>query len=84
MLKLYAAKGGGNLYRSFRNLWMLEELGVPYEHVAAAPRSKEAKEGNPKWGKIPGILECFSYCHWQDITRHSSTPHAQGSFPILE
>ena len=59
-IRLYGAKGGGNLFRSFRNVWMLEELGVPYDHIAAAPRSKEANEGNPGWGKIPGMCHFFN------------------------
>ena len=33
---------GASAFRSFRNLWMLEELGVPYAHEAARPRAREA------------------------------------------
>lgn len=42
--------------RAFRVMWMLEELGEPYEHVPAAPRSDEAQEYNPL-GKIPALVD---------------------------
>ena len=42
--------------RAFRVLWMLEEMGVAYNHVPAAPRSTEAKEHNPT-GKVPALLD---------------------------
>jgi glutathione S-transferase len=51
MYKLY----GGTKSRAFRVLWMLEELEVPYEWEASAPRSDEVRAMNPS-GKIP----CFS------------------------
>ena len=41
--------------RAFRVLWMLEEMGQPYEHVASTPRSPEATEVNPT-GKIPALV----------------------------
>uniref|UniRef100_A0A7S0L0G4 GST N-terminal domain-containing protein n=1 Tax=Asterionellopsis glacialis TaxID=33640 RepID=A0A7S0L0G4_9STRA len=34
---------GRTSYRTFRNVWMLEELGIDYEQVLAHPRSKLAK-----------------------------------------
>lgn len=43
-------------FRSFRCLWMLEELGVHYQHVLAGPQSKEVKKYNPL-GKIPVLVE---------------------------
>ncbi|MEM8655130.1 MAG: glutathione S-transferase [Pseudomonadota bacterium] len=42
--------------RAFRVLWMLEELGQPYELVEAAPRSEDAKTYNPL-GKIPALVD---------------------------
>lgn len=42
--------------RAFRVLWMLEELGQPYELVQAAPRSDEARQFNPL-GKIPALVD---------------------------
>lgn len=41
--------------RTLRVLWMLEELGVPYEHVAAGPRSAEARAQNGT-GKVPILV----------------------------
>ena len=34
---------GSRASRGLRVLWMLEELGQPYEHVPAKPRSDEAR-----------------------------------------
>lgn len=42
--------------RAFRVLWMLEELGEPFEHVPAKPRTDEAKSFNPL-GKIPALVD---------------------------
>jgi glutathione S-transferase len=41
--------------RTLRVLWMLEEIGVSYEHVAAAPRSDEVTRFNPA-GKVPVLV----------------------------
>lgn len=42
--------------RAFRVLWMLEELGEPYEHIPAAPRSDDARKFNPT-GKVPALVD---------------------------
>jgi len=42
--------------RAFRVLWMLEELGQPYELEQAAPRSDTALAHNPL-GKIPALID---------------------------
>jgi glutathione S-transferase len=42
--------------RALRVLWMLEELGEPYEHVAAPPRSEDVVAVNPA-GKVPVLIE---------------------------
>lgn len=42
--------------RTFRVLWMLEELGVPYEHVPAAPQSQDVIALNPS-GKVPVLID---------------------------
>lgn len=41
--------------RTFRVLWMLEELGLAYTHVMAAPRSAEVRALNPA-GKVPVLV----------------------------
>jgi glutathione S-transferase len=47
---------GSSKFRPFRNTWMLEEMGVPYEHAAIRPRSAEAKAVNT-FGKIPTLRD---------------------------
>lgn len=42
--------------RAFRVMWMLEEMGIAYDHNPAAPRSDEAKKFNPS-GKIPVLVD---------------------------
>ncbi len=41
--------------RAARAIWMLEELGVPFEHVAAPPRSDEVLAINAS-GKVPVLI----------------------------
>ncbi len=48
MLKVY----GTAKSRAARVLWLLEELGVPFEHVNAGPRAPEVLAVNPS-GKVP-------------------------------
>ena len=42
--------------RTARVLWMLEEIGQPYEHRDAAPRSPEVKALNPS-GRVPVLVD---------------------------
>jgi glutathione S-transferase len=42
--------------RALRVLWMMEELGLPYEHVAAPPQSDDVIAVNPS-GKVPVLIE---------------------------
>jgi glutathione S-transferase len=42
--------------RAFRNVWMLEELGIPYEILNVLPASSIVKSYVPS-GKIPVLLE---------------------------
>ena len=42
--------------RAFRVLWMLEELGQPYEHLPARPHSDEVRALNPT-GKVPCLRD---------------------------
>ncbi|MCE0506016.1 MULTISPECIES: glutathione S-transferase family protein [unclassified Roseivivax] len=41
--------------RAFRPLWLLEELGVDYEHLPVGPQSAEVREASPL-GKVPVLL----------------------------
>lgn len=41
--------------RTFRVLWMLEELGLDYEHLPALPQTDEVRAHNPG-GKVPVLL----------------------------
>lgn len=47
---------GNTRSRTLRVLWMLEELGQPYEHHDAPPRSDDVIALNPS-GKVPVLIE---------------------------
>jgi glutathione S-transferase len=47
---------GSRASRAFRVLWLLEELGLDYNHLPVAPRSAEALAVNPS-GKIPALRD---------------------------
>ena len=47
---------GGASFRTFRCIWMLEELGIPYVHLPVKPGSPEVLRHNPL-GKIPVFLD---------------------------
>lgn len=47
---------GSKKNRGFRVLWMLEEIGQPYEVVPADPRSPEVIARNPS-GKLPVLID---------------------------
>ncbi len=47
---------GSRKSRAFRVLWALEELGVPYDHLPARPRSEEVRAVNPS-GKVPALID---------------------------
>ncbi|AUH33346.1 glutathione S-transferase family protein [Paracoccus tegillarcae] len=51
---MYTVIGTANS-RTLRVLWMLEELGVAYQHVPANPRSDSVVEFNPA-GKVPVLI----------------------------
>lgn len=52
MYRVIGTKGS----RTMRVLWMLEELGQPFEHVAAPPRSDAVRALNPA-GKVPVLVD---------------------------
>ncbi len=41
--------------RTLRVLWMMEELGLEYEHLPYPPRAKEMLDVNPS-GKVPALV----------------------------
>ncbi|MEX0282372.1 MAG: glutathione S-transferase family protein [Arenibacterium sp.] len=47
---------GTTTSRAFRVIWMLEELGAPYELIEAGPNSPEITAYNPS-GKIPALID---------------------------
>jgi glutathione S-transferase len=46
---------GSSKTRAFRVLFLLEELGLPFTHISAAPHSSQARDANPA-GKVPCLL----------------------------
>jgi glutathione S-transferase len=46
---------GNAASRAARVLWMLEELGLAYEHIGVKPRTDEVMRFNPS-GKVPVLL----------------------------
>lgn len=72
--------------RTFRVLWMLEELGQPYELVPAMPRSDEVLSRNPS-GKVPiledsGIPICDSVAICTYLAdKHGKLTHSAGTVP---
>jgi len=46
---------GNAASRAARVLWMLEELGLPYEHIGVKPRTDMVNRFNPS-GKVPVLL----------------------------
>lgn len=70
--------------RSFRVLWTLEELGVPYEIDPARPASAEMRAVNPS-GKAPAlwvegeyIYDSVAICQFL-ADRHKALTHPAGS-----
>ena len=48
---------GSAKFRPLRNIWLLEELGVPYKHVPATPRSAQTYEAGNPFGKVPALTD---------------------------
>lgn len=46
---------GDTASRAARVMWMFEELGIPFEHISAKPRTEEVVRFNPS-GKVPVLL----------------------------
>ncbi|WP_126975136.1 glutathione S-transferase family protein [Frigidibacter oleivorans] len=52
---MYTVIGTGRS-RALRVMWMLEELGQPFDHVPALPQSPDVTAVNPA-GKVPVLIE---------------------------
>ncbi|WP_116133580.1 glutathione S-transferase family protein [Tropicimonas sp. IMCC34043] len=72
---------GGVHSRSLRVLWMLEELGLSYEHVPAPPRSADVVALNPA-GKVPVlVVDGIPITDSTAILAFLSDRHGQLTFP---
>ena len=47
--------------RPFRNVWMLEEIGLPYRHIPCRPWSRLSKSVHPL-GKVPSLVVEYQSC----------------------
>jgi glutathione S-transferase len=67
--------------RAFRLIWMLEELGQPYEVDPAAPQSARARELNPA-GKVPCLLvDGAAFTDSAAILQHLADAHGACTHP---
>jgi glutathione S-transferase len=67
--------------RTFRVLWMLEEIGQPYELVQSSPRSDDVLALNPS-GKIPVFIDGdATITDSTAIITYLADKHAQLTFP---
>ncbi|MEO0773532.1 MAG: glutathione S-transferase family protein [Pseudomonadota bacterium] len=72
---------GSKKSRAFRTLWMLEELGVTYDHLPAMPHAPEVKAVNPS-GKIPAlVLEDAAITDSTAILTYLADAHGQFTHP---
>mmetsp|Transcript_8959 Transcript_8959/g.15038 ORF Transcript_8959/g.15038 Transcript_8959/m.15038 type:complete len:222 (-) Transcript_8959:18-683(-) len=63
---------GPTAFRTFRCAWMLEEIGVQYEHLSTAgPRSDDAKKHHPL-GKIPALVATYDDDDKRQLTLYES------------
>lgn len=72
----------GNLRtRTVRVLWLLEELGVAYEHLPAAPHSDTA-QSHTAFGKVPVLLDGdHAFTDSVAIMTYLADKHGQFTFP---
>lgn len=70
--------------RAFRPLWLMEELGLDYDHVPAGPRSDEVRRVSPL-GKVPVLIadgaaipDSGAILHYL-ADRHGGWTHPAGS-----
>ena len=66
--------------RSFRVLWMLEELGLEYEMISVGPRSEEIMAHNPG-GKVPAFqVDDKTIIDSSAIIQYLADVHGQHTF----
>lgn len=67
--------------RAARVVWMLEELGQPYEYMAVRPASDEAKGHNPS-GKVPVLVaDGVTLTDSVAIMTYLADKHGQFTYP---
>ncbi|MBD3679554.1 MAG: glutathione S-transferase family protein [Rhodobacteraceae bacterium] len=67
--------------RALRVIWMLEELGLPYEHHPHMPKSEDVLRLNPS-GKVPVLIEGDTVLtDSAAILNYLADRHGQFSFP---
>ncbi len=67
--------------RAFRVMWMLEELGVPYEHIPTPPRDPSLAEINPS-RKVPILKDGDNYIiDSVAILQYLADKHGRFAFP---
>ncbi|MEM1004563.1 MAG: glutathione S-transferase family protein [Pseudomonadota bacterium] len=77
MYKVY----GPVLTRTFRVIWMLEEMQEPYELIPAAPRSPEILSLNPS-GKVPVLVDDDrAVCDSSAIMTYLADKHGTLTYP---
>lgn len=67
--------------RALRVLWMLQELGQPFKHIAAGPHSDDVRAANPA-GKVPVLIaEGSAITDSTAILTYLADKHAALTFP---
>ncbi len=67
--------------RAMRVIWMLEELGEPYELIPAMPQSNEVRALNPS-GKVPVLKDgAFAITDSVAICQYLADKHGKLTFP---
>jgi glutathione S-transferase len=67
--------------RAARVIWLLEELGVAFEHIAAPPRSEGVVSVNPA-GKVPVLIEDgVPITDSTAIVQYLADKHGQFTYP---
>jgi len=67
--------------RAARPLWMLEELGVPYEHLSVNPHDDAVAQHSPR-GKIPVLLvDGTAITDSTAILQYLADAHGQFTYP---